>query len=253
MFDSPSLQTLFRRQPGDDTIFKFLGSHIDVFSRPRGPGSRSDAEVAWHVVLQLLGQQLTSLVAATTALDAAPSASLAASTCRLVRQQLGVEDWTQVLAAAEVLVATDQWREDLLLPFRARVSGPPMVSLRKLKEGEGKRVPGLFFYLNSLSYFFVAYFLCFKQMQPLKCKKITRLKLQVEGLQGRFNLGPCTSESLGHLGLSHGREPWQGAARRSVRPWSEGSREAEPSALLVMAWSQLVLRLGGLSGVDGLA
>lgn len=170
--------------------------------------------MAWHVVLQLLGQQLTSLVAATTALDAAPSVSLAASTCRLVRQQLGVEDWTQVLAAAEVLVATDQWREDLLLPFRARVSGPPMVSLRKLKEGEGKR------------------------------------ELQVEGLQGRFNLGPCTSETLGHLGLSHGREPWQGAARRSVRPWSEGSREAEPSALLVMAWSQLVLRLGGLEWMD---
>lgn len=214
MFDSPSFQTLFRRQPGDDTIFKFLGSHIDVFSRPRGPGSRSDAQVAWHVVLQLLGQQLTSLVAATTALDAAPSVSLAASTCRLVRQQLGVEDWTQVLAAAEVLVATDQWREDLLLPFRARVSGPPMVSLRKLKEGEGKR------------------------------------ELQVEGLQGRFNLGPCTSETLGHLGLSHGREPWQGAARRSVRPWSEGSREAEPSALPVMAWSQLVLRLGGLEWMD---
>lgn len=102
--------------------------------------------------------------------------------------------------------------------------------------------------------FFVAYFLCFKQMHPLKCKKspatpsfFGRLKLQVEGLQGRFNLGPCTSETLGHLGLSHGRvEPWQGAARRSVRPWSEGSREAEPSALLVMAWSQLVLRLGGL-------
>ena len=126
-----------------------------------GPGVQaagpiwSHAQVAWHVVLQLLGQQLTSLVAATTALDAAPSVSLATSTCRLVRQQLGplgVEDWTQVLAAAEVLVATDQWREDLLLPFRARVSGPPMVSLRKLKEGEGKRVPGLFFYLNSLSY-----------------------------------------------------------------------------------------------------
>ena len=81
-----------------------------------------------------------------------------------------------------------------------------------------------------------------------------RLKLQVEGLQGRFNLGPCTSETMGYLGLGHGCvEPWQGAARRSVRPWSEGSKEAEPSAMLVMAWSQLVLRLGGLSGVDGLA
>ena len=72
-------------------------------------------------------------------------------------------------------------------------------------------------------------------------------------MQGRFNLGPCTLETLKHLGLSHGRvEPWQGAAQSSVRPWSEGSREAEPSALLVMAWSQLVLRLGGLFGVDGL-
>ena len=101
--------------------------------------------MAWHVVLQLLGQPLTSLVAATLALDAgALVPQLAASTCRLVREQLlGVEDWTQVLAAAEVLVATDQWREDLLLPFRARVSGPPMVSLQKLREGEGKRVPGV--------------------------------------------------------------------------------------------------------------
>lgn len=106
-------------------------------------------QVAWHLTLQLFS--LSSLVAATTALDVAVTgAALGAATAKLVRQQLAANvanDWTQVLVAAEVLVDRDLWREELCESFRAKVLQPPLKALKALKavrlvQKETNQVPG---------------------------------------------------------------------------------------------------------------
>ena len=88
---------------------------------------------AWHFVFQLLEPPVTSLVAATVALEMPrASGALVASGGALVLQQLiaGCQDWTQVLVATEAL--DEHLGELLRMGFHRMVATPAILRLQEL-------------------------------------------------------------------------------------------------------------------------
>ena len=88
---------------------------------------------AWHFVFQLLEPPVTSLVAATVALEMPrASGALVTSGGALVLQQLiaGCQDWTQVLVATEAL--DEHLGELLRMGFHRMVATPAILRLQAL-------------------------------------------------------------------------------------------------------------------------